>query len=79
MTTIPLQVLNQSTPLYRELDPPTLIHPQCSLIDQGLSRADWIEWLLNESPERAYLQGLIYLDKAFGWTKQMMLSLWEWK
>ena len=40
-------------------------------MDQGSNRADWIERLSNESPERAYLQGLVYLDEAFGWTESM--------
>ena len=53
------------------MNPPTLVHPQHSLINQGSSRASWIEWLSDESPEQAYLQGLVYLNEAFGWTEQM--------
>ena len=71
LASIPPLVLNLSTPLQGDLNPPTLVHPQQSLLDQGSSQANWIKCLSNKSPERAYLQGLVYLDKAFAWTESM--------
>ena len=63
--------LNPSTPLREELESPVLIQAQRPMMEQGASRAEWIERLSQESPERAYLQGLVYLDEALGWTEQL--------